>query len=76
VLKPGTDVVASDDEVVGKVQRVMAVEDEDIFHGLVIDVKLGPGGLHFVAPEQIAEMYENAVLLTVAADAIDQLPKP
>jgi hypothetical protein len=76
VLAPGTPVVSSDGQVVGKVEHVLAAEDEDIFDGIVIDVKAGPGGLHFADAEQVAELYENAAVLTLTEAQIDQLPKP
>jgi hypothetical protein len=76
VLEPGIDVVSSDGERVGKVEHVLADEDLDIFDGLVIDVESGPGGLHFVDSEQVDEIYERAVVLTVPAAQIEQLPKP
>ena len=75
-LEPGTAVVSSDGETVGAVQHVLAAEDKDIFDGLVIDVRTGPGGLHFADAEQVAEIYENAVVLNVPAAEVEQLPKP
>jgi Uncharacterized protein conserved in bacteria (DUF2171) len=75
-LEPGTDVVSSDGETVGKVEHVLAAEDEDIFDGLVIEVRPGPGGLHFADAEQVGEIYENAVLLKLAAAEVERLPKP
>jgi hypothetical protein len=74
-LTPGTDVVSSDGETVGKVEHVLADEATEIFDGLVIDVRLGPGGLRFVDAPQV-EIFERAVVLTVAATEIDQLPEP
>ena len=47
-LEPGTDVISADGERVGVVEHVLADEETGIFDGIVIDVKLGPGGLHFV----------------------------
>src|SRR4051812_43540135 len=46
-LEPGTDVYSSDGEIVGKVEHVLADEKDDIFDGIVIDLQVGPGGLHF-----------------------------
>jgi hypothetical protein len=75
-LEAGTDVVSSDGEVVGKVQHVLADDEEDVFDGLVIDTQFGPGGLRFVDADQIDELYERAVVLTITADEADQLPEP
>jgi hypothetical protein len=76
VLEPGTEVISGDGERVGKVQRVVADTVDDIFEGVVIDTRLGPGGLHYVDAEQIAEMYEKALVLKVRTADVEQLPKP
>jgi sporulation protein YlmC with PRC-barrel domain len=75
-LQAGTDVVSSDGEVVGKVQHVLADTEEDIFDGLVIDTQFGPGGLRFVDADQVGELYERAVVLTIPESEVDQLSKP
>lgn len=75
-LQPGTDVVASDGQLLGKVAHVLAAEEEDIFDGLVIDMKAGPGGHRFVDSEQVDEIYEDAVVLKIGATEADQLPEP
>ncbi|HEX4735089.1 MAG TPA: hypothetical protein VH247_11780 [Thermoleophilaceae bacterium] len=76
VLQPGTDVVSSDGQTVGKVEHVLADDDADIFDGLVVDLQIGPGGMHFADSEQVEEIYERAVVLTVSAAECEQLPKP
>jgi sporulation protein YlmC with PRC-barrel domain len=75
-LQAGTDVVSSDGEVVGKVQHVLADTEQDVFDGLVIDTQLGPGGLRFVDADQVDECYERAVVLRIAEEDVEQLPKP
>ena len=75
-LEAGAEVVSSDDQVVGKVEHVLADADSDIFDGLVIDVHLGPGGLHFVDSEQVSEIFERAVVLALPAAEVERLPKP
>lgn len=75
-LQPGTDVISSDGERVGKVEHVLADADSDIFDGLVIDVESGPGGLHFVDSEQVDELYERACVLKVPSAEVKDLPKP
>ena len=69
-------VISSDGEEVGKVQHVLADEEEDVFDGIVIDTELGPGGLHFVDAPQVKECRERAVMLSVPAAEIENLPKP
>jgi hypothetical protein len=76
VCKPGTDVVSSDGERVGKVEHVLAATDVDIFDGIVIDIQPGPGGLRFVDSEQVDEIYEQAVVLTLPAAEVGQLHEP
>src|SRR5438552_18739890 len=75
-LEPGADVVSSDGDRVGKVEHVLADTENDIFDGLVIDIQSGPGGMHFVDAEQVEAIYEDAVVLTIAAADVEQLPKP
>jgi sporulation protein YlmC with PRC-barrel domain len=75
-LEAGAEVVTSDGDVVGKVEHVLADADSDVFDGLVIDTKLGPGGARFVDADQVAEIYERAVILTLAAGEVDQLHEP
>jgi hypothetical protein len=75
-LSPDTDVVSSDGETVGKVQHVLADEGTEIFDGLVIDTRLGPGGLRFVDAPQVDAIFERAVVLSVPAAEIGGLPEP
>ncbi len=75
-LTPGTDVVSSDGETVGKVEHVLADEGTEIFDGLVVDTRLGPGGLRFVDAPQVDAIFTHAVVLTVSAAEIHRLPEP
>jgi hypothetical protein len=75
-LEQGADVISSDGERVGTVEHVLRDEESDIFDGLVIDVRLGPGGLRFVDAPEVGEIRENAVTIAVAAADVDGLPKP
>jgi PRC-barrel domain len=54
-LEEGTDVLSADGERVGAVEHVLRDEGTGIFDGIVIDVRLAPGGLHFVDSPQVAE---------------------
>jgi uncharacterized protein YrrD len=73
-LKSGTDVMSADGRRVGTVQRVLADERTHIFHGVVIDTRLGPGGLRFVAAPDVVEIREDAVAISVAAAQVPALP--
>src|SRR3954449_2614472 len=76
VLEPGTDVVCSDGEVVGKVVHVLHVPEKDIFDGIVIDVSGGPGGHHFVDAPEVKEIYERGIVIAHASSEVADLPKP
>ena len=73
-LKSGTDVVSADGRRVGTVQRVLVDDRAHIFDGIVIDTRLGPGGLHFVDAPEVVEIREDAVLIAVAAAQVPALP--
>jgi uncharacterized protein YrrD len=75
-LEEGTVVVSADGDRVGVVEHVLRDEETDIFDGLVIDVKLGPGGLRFVDAPDVADILEDRVVLTVPSAEVEQLPKP
>jgi uncharacterized protein YrrD len=75
-LKPGADVISSDGKDVGAVQHVLADEDEDVFDGIVIDVKAGPGGHRFVDAPEVSSCHERAVVIAVPAAEVESLPKP
>jgi hypothetical protein len=75
-LQPGTDVLSSDGERVGTVKHVLAAEDKDVFDGLVIDIRTGPGGLRFVDADQVGPIHERAVTLELAAAEVEGLPEP
>jgi uncharacterized protein YrrD len=75
-LTPGADVISSDGERVGAVEHVLRDEQTDIFDGLVIDLQLGPGGLHFVDAPEVREITDESVTIAVSAADVENLPKP
>ena len=75
-LEPGADVISADGERVGTVEHVLRDEETDIFDGIVIDVRLGPGGLHFVDAPEVGEIREGSVTIAVPAAQVENLPKP
>jgi hypothetical protein len=75
-LRPGTEVLSADGDRVGVVEHVLSDEEEDIFDGIVIDVRLGPGGLHFADAPQVAEIRADQVVLTVPSAEVERLPRP
>jgi uncharacterized protein YrrD len=75
-LQRGADVISSDGERVGAVEHVLRDEETDIFDGLVIDIRLGPGGLRFVDAPDVGEIHESGVVIAVAAAEVERLPEP
>ncbi len=75
-LEPGIPVFASDGERAGKLTHVLAVPDDDIFEGIVLDMRSGPGGHRFADVSQIAELHERGIVLTLDSDAAKSLPEP
>ncbi len=75
-LEEGTDVYASDGEKVGTVEHVLADVDADIFDGIVVDTRLGPGGWRFADATEVGEIYERAVYLKMTSAAVERLPEP
>lgn len=75
-LKSGTEVISADGERVGVVEHVLGDADTDIFDGIVVDTSRGLGGLRFVDAPEVAELKEDAVVLTVSSGDIERLPKP
>lgn len=75
-LTKGVDVLSADGDKVGTLEHVIAAEDKDIFDGIVIDTRPGPGGLRFVDAPDIGEIHERAVLLTLSTAAAGNLHEP
>jgi hypothetical protein len=75
-LTEGTPVFSSDGERIGVVEHVLADANVDVFDGLVIDCRLGPGGHRFVDAPQVAEIYERGVELTLDARDAERLYEP
>ena len=75
-LEPGTPVFTSDGTEFGRVEHVLADPDADIFDGLVIDTRRGPGGLRFVDAPQVADIAAGGVTLTLDRAGVDALPEP
>jgi hypothetical protein len=73
VLAEGTPVYTSDGEQIGEVGRVLAVPDDDIFDGLIVDT---PHGDRFVDSEHVGELYERAATLELSTDQARHLHDP
>jgi hypothetical protein len=73
-LGRGADVISAEGSRVGAVEHVLADVKSDIFDGVVIDTRLGPGGLLAVDPAQIALIFEDRIVLTVPKARMLDLP--
>jgi hypothetical protein len=75
-LPEGVPVLSADGQEIGTVEHVLADADTDIFDGLVIDSRLGPGGHRFADATQVDELYTRGAVLTLDAAAAEALPEP
>lgn len=75
-LRTGVPVYSSDGEEVGKVEHVLAVPDDDIFDGIVLDQSVLPGGHRFVDAPEVRAIFERGVELKIDAAAAKALPEP
>ncbi|HET7485145.1 MAG TPA: hypothetical protein VFJ64_07175 [Solirubrobacterales bacterium] len=76
VVQAGVPVYSSDGKKLGEVEHVLAVPDDDIFDGIVLDTSALPGGHRFVDAPEVGEIYERGVVLKIDAAAAEALPEP
>jgi hypothetical protein len=76
VLDKGTVVLSSDGHEIGTVVGVLADEAEDVFDGIIIDTRSGPGGHRFADADAVAEIHEHGVVLKLDREACESLPEP
>jgi uncharacterized protein YrrD len=76
VLSKGTPVYSADGAEVGKVAHVLAVEEEDVFDGIVIGQHLFAGQHRFADADEVGEIFERGVVLRLDRAACEQLPEP
>jgi hypothetical protein len=72
-LTTGIPVLTSDGHEIGTVAHVLAMPEEDIFDGVVIDTDDGP---RFADAEVVDELHERGVMLRLDAAQAAQLPEP
>jgi hypothetical protein len=75
-LAEGTKVLSADGETIGEVAHVLAVEEDDIFDGIVIDASWLPGGHVFADAAEVQEIRSDAVTLKLDAERCHSLPQP
>ncbi|HEX5927832.1 MAG TPA: hypothetical protein VFY48_00375 [Solirubrobacterales bacterium] len=75
-VRKDVPVYTSDGTEIGRVEKVLSAPNIDMFDGIVVDTKTGPGGHRFVDAPEVDGIYENGVTLKIDAAAAAQLPKP
>ena len=73
ILEVGTPCYTSDDQPVGTVKRVLAVPEDDIYDGLILNTDEGE---RFIDADHATKLYEYGVVLDVSADQLHHLPSP
>ncbi len=72
-LQPGTPVLLSDGSQFATVERVLHIEDLDLFDGVVVDMD---GDRRFVDADHVGSITTSAVHTTVGPDDVKDLPVP
>jgi uncharacterized protein YrrD len=75
VLEKGVPVYSSDGQRLGRVVKVLAAPEANMFDGIVFDTTAGPGGHRFVDAPEVGQIYERGVLLKIDAGEAESLPK-
>ena len=74
LIRPGWRVVSSDGIEIGKVDEVAGDDTEDIFDGLAVATS-ALGEPRYVLSEQVAQITDGTVVLTLTATDAEQLPE-
>ena len=72
-LGRGTAVCAAGHEHIGTVERVLYVEQEDVFDGIVVQTDQG---LRFLDADQVDRIYERCVVTNLTVEQAGELPPP
>ncbi len=75
-ISDGVPVLSSDGHEIGKLELVLADDATDIFDGIIIDTRAGPGGWRFADATQVEEMHEAGSVLALDAEQCRELPEP
>jgi hypothetical protein len=73
VLPRGVPVHTADGDLLGTVHRVLELEREHLFDGIVVTT---PSGRRFVDAPEVARITEKRVTLTIDAQEAKKLPEP
>ena len=74
VLEEGTPVYDRNGKRIGVVEHVVADLQSDIFDGLIVHTHPLPGRHRFADVDQIAELHERGVLLSIERDELHRPP--
>lgn len=74
VAKRGIPVFSSDGEKVGRVTKVLAAPEANLFDGIIFDAG-GLNGRRFVDAPEVDTIYERGVVLKIDATEAAELPK-
>jgi hypothetical protein len=75
VAPRGIPVFSSDGERIGRVAKVLAAPEANMFDGILFDTGWGPGGRRFVDAPEVGEIYERGVVLKIDAAEAAELPR-
>ena len=75
-LEEGVPVYSSDGERIGVVEHVLADAGSDIFDGLILDTRGGPGSHRFADATLVESLHERGAVLSLGAAAAARLPEP
>jgi hypothetical protein len=73
-LERGADVISADGNRIGQVQHVLADGSTDAFEGVLIDIRIGVGGLRFLVASEIALIFEDRIVLTLSGQQVHASP--
>jgi uncharacterized protein YrrD len=76
VLEDGTPVISADGQKIGTVEHVLADSGSDVFDGLIVDMRAGPGGHRFADASQVDTIHQRGVVLALDQAAAERLPEP
>src|SRR5436305_4006675 len=74
MIETGWDVLAADGTKVGEVEEIAGDDTEDIFDGLAIATS-ALGKPRYVPAEQVAEITDGAVRLSLTREQVESLPE-
>jgi uncharacterized protein YrrD len=76
LIEPGWKVLDASGEEIGSVHEVTGDENADIFDGIAVSEGMLRTSKKYVPSEQVAEIVEGAVRLSVTADRLQDFVEP